>query len=402
METSTLNPVELLKQLISIPSVNPMGQEVSGDIYYETKLTEWLVRLFESEGLPYRVQEVSPGRSNVVALCYVAGATHTVFLDAHQDTVPVEGMTISPFDPVEKEGRLYGRGSCDVKGGMAAMLSAFLRLTKDRADLPNHVLMSCTCDEEATLGGISELKNSWSETTPNVSEIEQLLYQAPDVAIIAEPTELNVINAHKGVIRWKIATRGTACHSSAPQAGVNAIYRMSQVISLLEEYAAQLQDRAPQNTNLGPATLSVGIIKGGISVNVVPDYCEIEIDRRLIPGEEGLVVREEIYQFLTSRLDFEIEFLEPWVNTPPLSENINGPLCESLLNTIEPIAGEKKSITVPFGTHASTVNSAGVPAVVFGPGSIAQAHTKDEWIEILQLEQAAEIYYQFCCQPLSN
>lgn len=395
LDTLTTSPVDLLKQLIAIPSVNPMGQPVSGDIYYETALTEWLVNLFETRGIPYRVQEVSPGRANVVALYHSPGATRTIMLDAHQDTVPVEGMTVSPFDPVEEQGRLYGRGACDVKGGMAAMLSAFLRLGGSEEPSPNNVLLSCSCDEEATLGGIQRLADEWSEPAGK-DDVDALLTQRPDFAIIAEPTLLNVINAHKGVIRWKLIVRGRACHSSAPHEGTNAIYRMGRVLALLEGYAQELAGPQKTHPRLGPATLSVGVIKGGSSVNIVPDYCEIEIDRRLIPGEEGMSARESLFEYLSSRLDFEIEFSEPWVNVPPLSDEENGALSRSLLTTIEAVAGPHKAVAVPFGTHASPVSAAGVPAVVFGPGSIEQAHTKDEWIEIKQLEQAAEIYYDYC------
>ncbi|MCA9039634.1 MAG: M20 family metallopeptidase [Planctomycetaceae bacterium] len=375
-----------------------MGQSVSGDIYYETALTSWLVNLFEEQIIPYRVQEVSPGRANVIALCRAPGATKTILLDAHQDTVPVEGMTIPPFEPTEKEGRIYGRGACDVKGGMAAMLSAFLRLCKADNPPANHVLLSLSCDEEATLGGIQSLADDWLKTATHPVDVDPLLYQRPDIAIIAEPTELDVINAHKGVVRWKIVTSGRACHSSVPDQGTNAIYRMGQVLRVLEDYAQLLPTIAEAHPRLGPATISVGVIKGGASVNIVADHCEIEIDRRLIPGEEGDAARQNLFEYLNSQLDFEIEFTEPWVNVPPLADADNGQLCSNLLKTIEPIAGSHNEIAVPFGTHASPIAAAGVPSVVFGPGSIAQAHTKDEWIEIEQLEQATEIYYQFCLQ----
>jgi len=214
-----------------------MGREVEGEIYYETRLTAWLGQLFQDLGVPYRVDEVEPGRANVVAALESPGATRTVMLDAHQDTVPVEGMTIPPFEPVEKEGRLYGRGACDVKGGMAAMLSTFLRLLQERPENACNVLLSCTCDEEATLGGIQHLAEQWNTGAESPSD---LLSAKPDLAIVAEPTELDVIVAHKGVIRWKVITRGRACHSSAPEEGENAIYRMGQVLQLIQEYATDL------------------------------------------------------------------------------------------------------------------------------------------------------------------
>jgi succinyl-diaminopimelate desuccinylase len=149
----------------------------------------------------------------------------------------------------------------------------------------------------------------------------------------------------------------------------------------------------------GGATLSVGRITGGASVNIVPDECAIEIDRRVIPGEDHAEVITDLKNFLERRLDFELEFEPPWLNGPALNNDKNAWLSEPLLACIEKVAGPQRAIGVPFGTHASRTSAAGVPSVVFGPGSIDQAHTKDEFIEIEQLEKAAEVYYQFCAHP---
>jgi acetylornithine deacetylase len=146
----------------------------------------------------------------------------------------------------------------------------------------------------------------------------------------------------------------------------------------------------------GPATLSVGRIEGGTSVNTVPDWCEIEIDRRVVPGEDGLEARDAVGRFLRVRLNFELEMLPPWIAGQALSDEHNGDLAEALLRHVGDVAGPRRRIGVPYGTHASRIAAAGVPSVVFGPGSIAQAHTRDEWIETAQVEQAAEAYYRFC------
>lgn len=386
------DPVALLKDLIAIPSVNPMGRDVSGPEFFETNLTRYLTAFFESLQVPWETIEVLPGRHNVLARFHSREDGPTILFDAHQDTVPVDGMTIEPFEPVEKEGRLYGRGACDVKGGMAAMLSAFARLVRHRPPAAANVVMSCTCDEEATVAGICDLVRLWSEPARG----ETLLSAAPDCALVAEPTELDVVVAHRGATRWKIRTRGVACHSSQPGNGVNAIYRMAQVLLLLEEYAGRLESLVTPHPLCGPATLSVGLISGGSSVNTVPDECTIEIDRRCIPGEDGEAVVEQVRRFLQDRLDFEPEFLPPWIIAHTLSDEQNGALAEQLLRQIAEIAGPHRSVGVPYGTHASRIAETGVPAVVFGPGSIAQAHTRDEWISLEQLQQAAEIYYRFC------
>lgn len=389
------DPLPLLKDLVSIPSVNPMGRDVSGPEYYEQRVTEYLERHLSRLGVAYEVTEIRPGRANVLARLDGSASSRTVLLDAHQDTVPVDGMTIPPFEPIEQNGRVYGRGSCDVKGGLAAMLAAFTRLSIDRpAEMPN-VVLSCTCDEEATSLGIYRLVGGWM----GKAEPSRLCPSKPDVAVIAEPTELEIVVAHRGATRWKLRTTGRACHSSRPSEGINAIYRMARVLKLLEDYASWLPTSRPAHPLCGPATLSVGLISGGSSVNVVPDSCVIEIDRRVIPGEDNLAARTEIASYLQERLDFDLIHEEPYCLSPPLGDDLNGELAARLASAVTAVVGTCKTLGVPFGTHASRTAKAGVPSVVFGPGNIAQAHTKDEWIDIAQLRQAAEIYYQFCAMP---
>lgn len=385
------DPVAILKALVAIPSVNPMGRDLTGTDYFEGRLTHWLQQFLAAHGLPCETIEVVPGRCNVLTRIDAPGAARTVLLDVHQDTVPVDGMIIPPFDPVEQDGRLYGRGSCDVKGGMAAMLAAALRLHRERpAGRPN-VVLSLTCDEESTSLGINHLIGSWT----GLHQPPQLCPAAPDVAIVAEPTLLDIVVAHRGAVRWKIRTTGRACHSSRPSEGTNAIYRMAKVVSLLGEYAAWLPTSRPEHSLCGPATLSVGLISGGSSVNVVPDGCVIDLDRRLLPAEDGTEARQEIIQWLASRLDFELQHDAPYCLSAGLGDQQNGQLANELMRSIIAVDGMHRCIGVPFGTHASRVERGGIPAVVFGPGDIAQAHTRDEWIAVDQLHLATDIYYRF-------
>lgn len=386
--------VSILKDLVSIPSVNPMGRDRTGPEYFEGRLTEHLAGFMKKLGVEFQVIEVVPGRANVIARIDRPGASKTVLLDAHQDTVPIDGMTIEPFNPVVKDGRLYGRGACDVKGGMASMLAAFARLAKDRPAGPN-VVMTCTCDEESTSLGINDLTKLWSD--PNRKGT--LLSKAPDVAIVAEPTDLDIVVAHRGATRWKVRTEGRACHSSQPSEGINAIYRMAKILTALDQYADLLPSLVKPHPLCGSATLSVGRIEGGISVNTVPDWCEIEIDRRVVPGEDGWQAMHDVENFLRSHVDVPFSFLPPWIVGATLPDDTNGPLADALMKHITAVVGPRRKMGVPYGTHASRTYAAGVTSVVFGPGSISKAHTVDEWVPIDELEKAAEVYYRYCADP---
>jgi acetylornithine deacetylase len=171
---------------------------------------------------------------------------------------------------------------------------------------------------------------------------------------------------------------------------------MARVVAVLEEYAELLSRTVPPHPLCGGATLSVGRIHGGTSVNIVPDECVIEIDRRVIPGENHEDVKADIRKYLTERLDFEMEFEPPWIESPALTDADNQQLAKAILSCVADVDGDHAAIGVPYGTHASRTCAGGVPSIVFGPGSIDQAHTKDEFLEIDQLEKAAEVYFQFC------
>jgi succinyl-diaminopimelate desuccinylase len=391
-EERPLNATSILSDLIALPSVNPMGRPVTGPEYYEGRMTEYLRQFFSTLGVAWEEIEVVPGRSNVIARYDSPGSRRTILLDAHQDTVPVDGMTIDPFTPVVRDGKMYGRGACDVKGGMAAMLAAFARLVREKPAGSSSVVMSCTCDEESTVLGVTDLVKLWSDP----SRTGSLLSRRPDLSIVAEPTDLDIVVAHRGATRWKVKTVGRACHSSKPSNGINAIYRMARVVTALEEFAERLPQSIAPHPLCGPPTLSVGLIQGGISVNTVPDECTIEIDRRVIPGEQDRDVIVQVQAFLSERLDFEPDMLPPWITAAALSDDHNGPLADELLGHVESVAGPHKKVGVMYGTHASRIGAGGAPSVVFGPGSITQAHTKDEWISLAELEQASEVYFRFC------
>ncbi|GIW94964.1 MAG: acetylornithine deacetylase [Pirellulaceae bacterium] len=396
-----MEPRDLLAQLIRIPSVNPMGRQVSGEIYGERKLSDFLVELFRTWGLPAVRVPVHPDRDNVVALYEPPSPNGTILLDAHQDTVPVEGMSVDPFQAVERNGRMYGRGACDVKGGMAAMLAALGRLVVEKPRHAARVFFSATCDEEAGASGMEALIRQWPQVSAQLcgSPI------TPQAAIVSEPTGLAVVVAHLGVVRWWAVASGRACHSSSPEYGSNAIYLMARIVDALASYDRQLQTAGPFHPLCGRPSLSVGRIEGGSSVNVVPDWCRIEIDRRLVPGEQAASVVEQVRNFVENELNRlgqhkpigAWRFEPPYLTSPPLSDRQNRELAVTLARHVEMVVGRADIVGVRYGTHASRLAAAGIPSVVFGPGHIEQAHTEDEWIDLQEVEQAAQVYYRFCC-----
>ena len=390
-----LDLTETLGELVALPSVNPMGRPVSGPQFLEYRVTEYLERLFERLGLPWQRQTVETQRDNIIARLDgdvpADKGGRLLLFDAHQDTVPVDGMTIPPWTPQVRDGRLYGRGACDIKGGMTAMLAALARLVEERPAGRPTIVMACTVNEEHGYSGIQALTRLWSE--PGAS----IFPRRPDAAVVAEPTSLQVVVAHKGAVRWRCHTHGRAAHSSQPQLGDNAVYKMGPVLAAMQAYAREIAPRVAAHRLCGQATLSVGMIHGGLSVNTVPDRCTIEIDRRVVPGEEPLAAYRQVIDFVRGcpGVPPDIEHEPPYLMGVPLAEEHNGPLAEQLAAVGRTVIDTCQTKGVPYGTNAATIAASGVPAVVFGPGSIDQAHTADEWLSLAELSQASEILYRF-------
>jgi len=393
-----LDPVTALEELVAIPSVNPMGGALSGPPLGEARLTDHLERVFTSLGLAVERQTAEPGRENILARLdggdFPDPDAPLILLDAHQDTVPVEGMTVDPFRPERRGGRLYGRGACDTKGGMAAMLAALSRLAARQPSRRATILAVCTVNEEHGFSGAEALVRLW--TDPAVRS--RLVPRRPDVAVILEPTELNAVVAHKGVIRWRCLAPGRAAHSSRPELGENAIYKMARVVAALERCAKEVLPRAAAHLLCGPPTLSVGTIHGGIGPNIVPDRCTIEIDLRVPPGMDPDAARNLVIEYLAQSgdLGFAPEHEPPMMRGMPLMDRDNGPWAARLLAALGGSAKARPPSGVPYATDAGHLSAAGVPAVVFGPGSPAQAHAADEWIDLDQVRQAVDVLEQFC------
>ncbi len=404
-----LKPIETLCELVAIPSVNPMGQSDDGPEFYEGRLTDHLQSIFERLGLAWQRQPVETGRDNIIARLDgsrpPAEGGRLILWEVHQDTVPVSGMTIAPFEPDVRDGRVYGRGACDVKGGMAAMLSALARLVEERpTDMPT-VILACCVNEEHGFTGAKALTDLWADRSSGAGGISgrepSLIERRPDAAIVAEPTMLNVVVAHKGVVRWRCLAQGRAAHSSQPELGDNAIYRMGRVIGAIEQYHTAVLATRPRHPLCGGPTASVTTIRGGASVNTIPERASIEIDRRLTPDEDPQTAQDALIAYVSDQVGDEthIEHEGPYLATAGLSDGDNDQFARRLLEVARAAnsAPQKPAcqiVGVPYATDAAAIASSGVPTVVLGPGSIDQAHTADEWLDVEQLRHATDIYYR--------
>jgi len=336
---------------------------------------------FQGRGLECRQQEVFPGRPNVIACLPGRDPARRIVLEAHTDTVSVKGMTIPPFEPTIAAGRLQGRGACDTKAGLAGMMHAMASLKAEGFIPPCEVWLAAVVDEEFSYRGVVQL-------------CKGLVGHA---AIVAEPTELRLVVASKGVLRWRIHVQGRAAHSSKPHLGINAITHAARLVLALEGDQPRLAART--HPLLGPGTCNVGVIQGGVQVNFVPDTCTLEIDRRLLPGEKVATVWAEYQGLLDGLTECHPGFsavmespmlVDEALDTPPdlAPVRLAGEILREMGRQGEPCG-------VPFGSDASKLSRQGIPSLVFGPGSIDRAHAAVEYVEMDQVLQAYEFYREF-------
>lgn len=369
---------DILRDLVRIPSVNPGFPDGHG----EAEVAGYVKRFFDALGLKSTVQPVEAGRDNVIGTLPGARDVH-VLLEAHMDTVQTAGMSIDPFGGAVENGRLYGRGACDTKASLAAMLAAVEAMARRGAVPAAHLHVAAVVDEEITYRGVAKLAEHIAAG--------RLRY---DAAIVGEPTNLNVIVAHKGVVRFHIDVHGVAAHSSTPASGVNAIENMAEVVLYLK-HMAQAEYPAQHHPLTGAPTLCISMIQGGVAPNTVAEHCRIAIDRRTIPGEDsyevwkGLKARLEAWQSSIPGLRLEVH--EPFVLDYSMEVAAEHPFVVALSQTVKQYKEGSSVIGAPYGSDASKLTRVGVPTVVFGPGDIVQAHTHNEWVDLEQVAGAAAI-----------
>jgi acetylornithine deacetylase len=352
--------IELLKDLVAIDSVNP--SLVPGGAG-ERAVAERIAADMRSAGLDVQTAEAAPGRPNVFGVIDGGRRGPALMLCGHSDTVGVEGMA-APFDPVVRDGKLFGRGAQDMKGGVAAILGAARRLAERPAGLAGRVIVAIVADEEYASVGADAAVKDWTA----------------DAAVVAEPTDLAIGIGHKGFEWVEVETRGIAAHGSRPDDGVDAILMMGRVLGELDALERRFTT-GPRHPLLGRPSLHASLIGGGRELSTYPDRCTLSIERRTVTGEPPESLRREVEAIL-GRLGaadprFEAEARPVFTRSPYLTPE-GHPLPRLLRESL----GRATTVgAMSFWTDAAILGAAGMASVVFGPGG-AGLHGLEEYVRV--------------------
>ena len=373
---TTLDIAKRVSELVRIPSVNPLqAGPMSGDDG-ETELAHFLADRTEALGASVVLDEALPGRPNVYAH-FEGQHDKTIVIDAHLDTVSVEHMTDDPFDGRIEDDRVYGRGSVDTKATFAVVMAVLEELLADNGPGPNVWLVGTISEEVGGLIGANAFRRWVGETGLGIDQL-----------IIAEPTLCAAVHGHKGALGLEITVNGVAAHSSKPHLGANAISAAGRIIDALDAEHQRLQDLGG-TTAVGPGTLSITEIKGGVARNIIPDCCTLYAGRRTAPGEdpaELFVALREIVEAAAAPVDVVVD-LAYGRGSAAFYEDPAG----ALINELSQLADSQPE-TATYGSNALAYIEMPAEKTLFGPGSIDQAHKAVEWVDIAELGRAADVY----------
>ena len=373
--------ISLLKELIPIDSVNPSLVPSGAG---EKEIADYVANKMRSIGMDVEVTEVVPNRPNVVGVLESRNNGPSLMLCGHLDTVGVERMT-DPFDPVERDGKLYGRGSGDMKGGVAAMIEAARLIAEEGGPKSGRLIVAGVVDEEYASIGAEALVKQWQA----------------DAAVVTEPTDLIVAVGHKGFAWAEVTTEGRAAHGSRPAEGRDAILRMGRVLSALEKLDRSLQSRPPHPV-LGTPSLHASFINGGRELSTYPDRCVLQLERRTIIGEAPDVILDETEEILSNLRkqdsDFKgsakLLFERSSYETPADSQ-----LPARLEASANKVGINKGRAGMTYWTDAAILGEAGIPSVIFGPGGEGY-HGLEEYVRVNEViacrEALAELCRTFC------
>ena len=367
---------EVLQEMILIRSENPFHETPSAG-FREKEMADYLSERMSSMGLRVEQREVRPQRPNVFGCLDGKEGNFTLMLAGHMDTARTEGYP-DAYSGRSEQGIIYGRGACDMKAALAAYLAVAKVIRDGALTLKGNLILCGNMDEEFQMLGSKAIGREGPRA---------------DQGIIGEPTGLQICPSNKGRVSTKIVTRGRAAHSSVPEQGVNAVERMAHVIHAFEDYNEELLHRPP-HALCGHGRFTPGVIRGGVQVNMVPDFCELEVDRRTLPGES----KEGVYEEFCSRIekvkarvpDLVYEITEPTWLIAPNDISPEEPVVKALRRAHLAVTHRDPEIQAfPAGSDAPYM---GFPTVICGPGSIAQAHTTREFVSLEEAVLAAKLY----------
>lgn len=366
---SPADPVELARALVATPSVNPtLDPEGSGEGAVAELVGGWL----EDWAFDVEKVEFESGRPSILARLD-RGPGRSLVLSGHLDTVGVADMTIDPFDPIIRDGRLLGRGSADMKGGVAAALAAARDLSSE--EFTGTLILALTADEEEAGRGCRRLVDGGLRA---------------DGAIVCEPTELAIMPAHKGFAWIQIDFHGQAAHGSRPDRGVDAIRHAGLFLTRLEELEASLGQRK-RHRLLGSGSIHAGTVRGGTAPSVYPAHCCLTLERRTLPGESVAAIKSEV-AFLLAQLRSDVPTLDADLeitlhrNGSEVDEDHE--LVGALAAGLDAAGLDRRVEGMTAWVEASIYNASGTPAICFGPGSIEEAHTADESTPVEEIRAA--------------
>ena len=316
-------------------------------------------------------------------------STGGIVLSGHLDVVPVDGQdwSANPFSMWQTDGKLFGRGVVDMKGFIAVCLAMAPRFLRSKLKIPIH--FAFTYDEEVGCIGVNGLLADVIENLP-----------LPCAVIVGEPTSMKIIGGHKGSRSYRTTVKGVPAHSSDPRLGVNSIMAAAKIISQLESLQQELADNADKSCPFDPpySTVDLGIVNGGTANNIIPEFTTIEWGFRLLPEEDADTLQKKITDYISNTLEPDLKEQSEHAQVSTELTNAVSPLIPDDQSPAEQLirhlTGLNDSGVVSFGTEGGAFQKAGIPAVVFGPGSITQAHQPDEYIEIAQLEACVEFMFQ--------
>jgi len=371
----------ILRSLIEIESINPTL--VPGGAG-ERRIAEYLLSLLQAEGVAASLEEVCPGRFNVVARVHGAKPGPRLLLNGHLDTVSAEGMS-APFKALEKDGKIFGRGSLDMKAGLAAAVAALIAVHQQREGYSGELILAAVVDEEDLSLGTQHFLKNWPAGF------------AFDFALVTEPTNLKVCSAHKGFAWLEVSTEGIAAHGSRPQEGVDAIRAMGKVLEELERLDEQLQ-MGPAHALLGTGSLHASLIQGGREWSSYPDRCVLKYERRTVPGESDAMVEGELNAILNrlrqrdSRFQAQGRFV---FSRATLEVDRGQGTMRRFFDTAQSCLPELVEWgAASFWTDAALLSEAGIPTAVFGPRGEG-LHSLEEYVIADDVVACAEVIYRF-------